>query len=472
LLWTVAFVFELLAGSLAAKMLFARVQFIGIVTLPIAWLRLALIHTGRRVHPLFWSAVFSIAIAALVFILFVPTPNLFWGHPSLVMIEGSYLTMDYDYGPLFTLMLMPFTNVMVLGALGLLVHLMMQPHVMYKRQTALIIVATLIPLLMNFLYLFGITPIDHVNFSTATMSLTGLLVGYALFKYRYLELFPIARDIVFEHMNDPVFVLNRDRRIVDVNRAARTLVGGLESLIGMDYATVQSRLFSEPDMGPSFVNEEKLVTIRNGFFDVTSKHVTDARGQGSCTLVLFHDVTERERMNAKIKELGRRDPLTGALNRRELLQVIEHAYHEACTCSSPLSLIMLDLDGFKAVNDTYGHEAGDKALESFSRIMFKIIRPEDSIGRYGGDEFVIVSPGSDEHRIFDIAEAIRSTVRAREVVTKQGSFSLQASLGVHTFRSDGASHFDDPAAVLLSRIDEALYRAKRSGRNRIETFNA
>ena len=167
LLWTVAFVCELLAQTLELKMLFARIQFIGIVTLPLAWLHLALVHTGRRLHKIVWIVIFTIAFATLICILFVPTPNIFWGVPSLIEVGDSSLAVDYDYGPMFTLLLMPFTNFMVISALGLLVHLMVQPHVMYKRQTALIIVATLIPLIMNILYLFGITPIPHINFATS-----------------------------------------------------------------------------------------------------------------------------------------------------------------------------------------------------------------------------------------------------------------------------------------------------------------
>lgn len=470
-IWTAAFILELVSTTLEMKLLFAKIQFIGIVLIPVAWLHFALVHVGRRLKIHFWILIFLIVALSFVFILLVPMPNLFWGYPSLIPVNGAFNVVDYDYGPLFTYVLMPFTNILILSSLGLLVHLFLEHHTLYKKQTLLIIVGTSIPLVMNILYIFGITPVTHLNYSTASLSITGVLFGYALFKFRYLDVYPLARDIIFEQMQDPVLVLNERKVIIDANRAAIGLVPVSVDLVGSDYHKLESLYFHEglmdslSDTGKS--GPEDSVAIESRLFDVTVKQVEDIRGQGGCTIILFHDVTERENLHRKIEELGRRDPLTGVFNRRELISHIEQLYEEAYDRRLPLSLLMLDIDSFKQVNDTYGHDMGDRALETFAKVLFHSIQPTDIVGRYGGDEFIIVSLGTSLDRAIVMAEEIRREVSLQKLPTTVGDMSLRTSIGVKTFDFVGEKRLSDPATKFLAEVDEVLYIAKRKGKNRI-----
>lgn len=471
LVWTIAFLLELGTRSLSMKLLFARIQFIGIALIPFTWLQLSLLLGGRRMHRVFWICAWSISVLVLVFVWIMPMPNLFWGEPVLVPVRAQFLTVNYDYGPLFTLVFMPFVNIMILSSLGLLVHLLVQPHPMYRSQTVLIIVGTMIPLVVNILYLFGITPVAHLNYSTATLSITGVMTGYALFKYRYLELYPLARDVIFEQMQDAVLVVNARGTIIDANRTAKRLMAEPRELVGLEYRNLDALQNSLSVLGAMF--EGTLARtgtpqeIRGRLFDISSSIVNDKRGQRRCTFCILHDVTEREELHKRIEELGRRDPLTGVYNRGKLISSIDEKYHEAHAAKMPLSMAMLDIDSFKVINDTYGHEGGDRALEILAKILFRCVQPTDIIGRYGGDEFVIVSPAADESSIVSLAEQIREQVCSRVIITKAGSFSMQASIGIKTFRFEGDPVFDDPATKLLSEVDAALYAAKRAGKNRI-----
>lgn len=469
-LWTGAFILELIATSLEAKLLFARVQFIGIVSLPVAWLNFALVHVGRRLKVWLWVPIYLVVVLSLVFVLFVPLPNLFWGSPSLIQVGTAFSVMDYDYGPLFTFVLMPFTNIMILASLGLLVHLLLEHHALYKRQTLLIIVGTLIPLVMNILYILGITPVAHINYSTASLSITGVLFGYALFKFRYLDVYPLARDTIFEQMQDAVLVLNERMMVIDANRAAVDLVPDSVRLVGSDYSDIETMYLHEnlfdALLGTGKSRPEEPFAIGERLFDVTVKQVEDQRGQGSCTIVLFHDVTEREALHKRIEELGRRDPLTGVFNRRELILRIERFYDEAYTKRMPLSLLMLDIDSFKQINDTYGHDMGDRALETFAKVIFHSIQTSDIVGRYGGDEFIVVSLGTTLDRAIEMAESLRRKISSHVLCSPIGDFSMEVSLGVKTFDFSGDERLADPAAKLLMDVDEVLYSAKREGKNR------
>ncbi len=471
-IWTIGFIFELTAETLESKLLFARIQYIGISIIPIAWLYLSSVHTGRVLHKALWFTGIGITTVSLIFIFLVPLPNLFWGSPSLVNVGSHHIAVDYDYGFWFYYILTPYITVSVLVSLGMLVHLFVQPHVLYRRQTFLIILGSIIPLVVNIFYVIEVTPVSHINYSSATLSITGLLFGYALFRYGYLDIYPLARDIIFENMHDAVIVLNNQRKIIDANLAMRNLIPLSVEIIGKDYHEVETKYIGK-HLFDGLLNSDqehaKEPLILDGrFYDVSYTHIVDRQGQGSCYFLVFHDVTEREKLHKKIEELGRRDPLTGVFNRRELFIRIEKVYTEMHRTWATCSLIMLDIDHFKDINDTYGHEVGDRVLETLAKVLFHNIKFSDSIGRYGGDEFIIVIPNSTEHDAVQLAERIRTDAGSQAIhASEEHTISIQLSLGVITFSCTDVPPSSDIASLLIAETDKALYEAKRLGRNQV-----
>lgn len=466
ILWNVAYLFELSAPALPTKLFFARIQFIGIIMIPIAWLYLSLLHTRKKLPRYLWIAILGISGSTLAIVLFVPLPNVFWAAPSFVYHDGRALSLDYDYGPWFFYVFFPFVYILLTASLALLAQLFKQKHPIYGRQTLLIISGTLIPTVVNVLYVLDISPVPHINYSTATLWLTGLLVWWALFRYRFLDLNPIARDVILEVMQDIVLVVDERGRIVDANKAALRLLGEEEDAIGRNLA--ETRLGNLPSV---FANKAAgkagLFELNGRWYDVAETLYSHATVLHGGTLYLLHDVTERETLHRHLEELGRRDPLTGVYNRGELEKRVVSLARDAGAQGTMLSLLMLDIDAFKDINDTYGHETGDHALETFAKILFGHIQPTDLIGRYGGDEFVIVCPGCDEAKAIALAESIREAVSLRVMRAKDAtSFTIHASIGVLTV--DGsAQDIPTESSVLLSAVDKALYAAKHQGRNRV-----
>lgn len=168
----------------------------------------------------------------------------------------------------------------------------------------------------------------------------------------------------------------------------------------------------------------------------------------------FSIVTNRQR--AALIQLATKDPLTGAGNRRALETKLEELVRKRRRQKTTASLIMLDLDHFKAVNDAYGHATGDQILKSLARIINLRIRVTDSLFRIGGEEFVIVLEGQEGDAARHLAEQLRTLVEANELVPDYG---VTISLGV--------AELEDDENVLkwLERADEAMYDAKRRGRN-------
>ncbi len=168
------------------------------------------------------------------------------------------------------------------------------------------------------------------------------------------------------------------------------------------------------------------------------------------------------RLRESLRQQSIRDPLTGIFNRRYLEETLQREFSRARRLNQPLSIIMFDIDHFKAVNDSYGHEAGDVVLQSIARELQSIVRTEDIVCRFGGEEFVVVMPGMDFKKAAARASLILQAVRNLELLVGETKLiKITMSAGVASFPSHGKT----PAEVLQA-ADQALFRAKKLGRDR------
>ncbi|NJD08786.1 MAG: GGDEF domain-containing protein [Methylococcaceae bacterium] len=156
------------------------------------------------------------------------------------------------------------------------------------------------------------------------------------------------------------------------------------------------------------------------------------------------------------------DPLTGTRNRAALLGCLRREWEMAKRYSQPLSAIMLDVDHFKTINDTYGHSVGDSVLQTVAQIIAGSVRTSDLLFRYGGEEFLVLLAGTGEDAATQLADRIRTTLERRICLPGDGlTIRLTASLGV------ACLNHGELAETLVHRADQALYRAKAAGRNRV-----
>jgi diguanylate cyclase (GGDEF)-like protein len=165
----------------------------------------------------------------------------------------------------------------------------------------------------------------------------------------------------------------------------------------------------------------------------------------------------------EIRQQAMRDSLTGLWNRRSIMEILMRELVRGFRERSPVAVIMMDLDHFKQVNDKYGHIVGDRVLQEASQRLLSSVRPYDGVGRYGGEEFLMVLPGCDESSVFHRAESMRLAISEMPVKSGELSLSVTASFGA-TVCPTGCNIDSLP---LIHLADEALYDAKRSGRNRV-----
>lgn len=162
------------------------------------------------------------------------------------------------------------------------------------------------------------------------------------------------------------------------------------------------------------------------------------------------------------------DPLTGVCNRGAILEHFEKEWRRAEREQAPLGVLLADIDHFKAINDTHGHQAGDAVLWEVAQRMRAAIRASDAVGRYGGEEFLMVLPGCDTNACLTLAERLRKAVCGKAIMAEGNPVPVTLSLGVSSNQEPHATDLE----ALLRATDTALYRAKNLGRNRAETATA
>ena len=185
---------------------------------------------------------------------------------------------------------------------------------------------------------------------------------------------------------------------------------------------------------------------------------------GGVALISFiHDASRRKSLERKLKAMASTDALTGCCNRRRFLTILRHEFRLAQRNHTPLTFAMMDLDHFKAVNDTHGHPAGDAVLKALAKTCAKLIRDSDCFGRLGGEEFGVILPATAPEAAMPVLARILDAARQLRINLPHGQVGATLSIGI-----SAVAVADADESAMLKRADAALYAAKANGRNRLE----
>lgn len=293
-----------------------------------------------------------------------------------------------------------------------------------------------------------------------------------------------------DNVRDLIIRTLREVALFDQYRQARDGIEGIKSLISEKADLIICDLEMPRMDGFKFMS---MVNSRQDLRDIpiimlTGREDRDLKikglEQGACDYVTkpfdAGELVARVKVQLKIKalqddlrksnellnELSNTDPLTHLNNRRYLTKVLNSELLRSERTGDSLSLIILDIDHFKKINDTYGHQNGDKVLSAIAEAAQTHLRCYDSAARYGGEEFVLVLPSTSLADGKEVAERLRKEVEAISFAPPLDKLSVTISLGVAIFPSPSV----DDMESLIRQADEALYRAKQKGRNRVETM--
>lgn len=289
----------------------------------------------------------------------------------------------------------------------------------------------------------------------------------------------IEMDSLFESMPVAMALIDRDGRHVAINQALASLSGlNTENLIG-DKVEKQSKESAENikrdflffDEGRDVPDHE--VQINDRIFYVSVKPIRNKSGYAIGEMVALTDITKNKDIEKQLEEANKRlqylasyDSLTGILNSRTYYEICDKMMGTAHRQNTEYSVLFLDLDHFKSVNDTFGHDAGDFILKEVSACMTKNLRNCDIVGRVGGEEFCIYLPDTNHEGALVIAEKLRSKIQDLKPIFLGNSIHITSSIGV----ASRLKHHKSIADIQRD-ADHAMYHAKKEGRNRVSFLN-
>lgn len=283
---------------------------------------------------------------------------------------------------------------------------------------------------------------------------------------------------VFENTIEGVIITDEQLRIIDINRAFTEITGfSREEVIGEkpnmrrserhDNAFYQQMWQSIEDTGSwsgEIWNRKKNGELSPEWLSITT--LQDDSGRVINYMGVFTDISVLKRSEEKLEHLANHDPLTGLPNRTLLYDRLDRAIRVAQRNSANITVLFLDLDRFKIINDTLGHAIGDQLLIEAAARLSAVLRDADTVGRLGGDEFLAIMEGcGDIAEVEVVSDRLRQTI-AKPFVIEEKELFIGVSIGISVFPQDG-----DTAATLIRNADSAMYQAKKSGRNSIEFYD-
>ena len=480
--WSLVAALEAASIDLSAKILWSKFEYLGSGSTATLFLFFALQRIGFKIRigskktlALWLLPVINVALAF--------TND--WHGQLWIGFEPSQVGTNqivYQHGPAFFAMVASMYIYSLLGSV-LLIRSTVQGGLVRKRQNRAVLIAGLTPLIGGLLYTLNPPWLGGINITPMSFGITGLVFAVSVIGLRYFDIAPVARDALFQAMDDGVLVLNKANQVVDINPSACEILGANSSSIG-----VSADLILAP--WPSLM--EQCCQNEASHFEIQLSEkplrVIDARLTPifemdrirSGSIIVLRDITarvlaERELQQAHdqlqaqfveisalqqaVREQAIHDALTGLFNRRYLEETLPREAAAARRRSAPMAIILLDVDHFKIVNDTHGHQVGDSTLQQLARLLDDSTREGDIACRYGGDEFVLVLPDTTLVDAADKAEVLRKKVSSFD---QEGLPGITISVGVACFPDHGTE-----GGQILHIADRALYRAKEDGRNQV-----
>jgi diguanylate cyclase (GGDEF)-like protein/PAS domain S-box-containing protein len=466
--WTLGYMLQLVAPSLNGKIFWNNVQFVGAVAAPLAYLGFALEYdrTSFKTGWFTWKPLAPVALLLLGFIwtdglhgLFRRQAHLQPGTPFSIL-----LFTDGPGFPIYTI----YAYSLILLTTLVLISRYLHASSLYRVQIGIVFIGVLVPWVTTIFTALGWVPVRLHEATPITFGVSNLIIAWALFRYHLFEYVPVARDFLIENMQEGVFVLDSRLRIVDLNPAARQVLGMRDSVaigkridecLPLDAAGLQILTTGASEKFEIALQDRESP----GFYEIQSSRLKHPWDLNPIYLIILRDIRHRKEIEGKLHRLAVTDALTGIFNRRHIMALAQQELERAQRLRRDLAIVIFDIDHFKRINDHFGHLAGDQVLEILARECQANLRSFDILGRYGGEEFLIVLPETGASTACTVSERLRCLVEGLKIPHERGLVQVSISLGIACLSPGRQMDLDQ----LIEEADQALYHAKATGRNRI-----
>ena len=441
-------IFEAAEPNSYAYLQVARVQYIGAVFIsPMILLfiiDLSDIRIRLRKHAL-PLLIFPAAIAASMYV-----------RPDIMtpVIENRDSIFRYVY--------FCYTYIVMVLAIVVAVLNYSNKDNVFKKQIKLIMFAIMIPMLGNF---FVFSNIVKMDITVLCLAASGVFIGYALLFGKLFYIAPIAREEIVENMRDGFILVGLDGNFLDANVAAKNLFPMLKTTsVGQPISKVGGLHWGEGGMAEQIFSLETETGVKHYR---TSLDVVTHDGAAICQCITVNDITPVQELLNETIRLAEYDSLTGLMNRGTFYRRVEEKCLDMARGGGDALVLLMDLDSFKQINDTYGHLAGDEVLRAVSAKLLSRFRKTDFLARYGGEEFCAFLPVTNVPDAIKIAEECRVAIEQLIIGFEGHSLRVTISIGLAKYESCNNISVDS----IIAQADAALYSAKANGRNCFVVYN-
>jgi diguanylate cyclase (GGDEF)-like protein/PAS domain S-box-containing protein len=487
-IWSSAYAVTWSLTGLNEKMLWLKIMYFGVVAVPTLFLIFVLKITRYEN----WLTARHLFLLSLIPALIL---GLVWGHISFMFSQIELRQLDglgvlhLERGPGFWLHTL-YSYALSLASFYVLAANSLRANPFFRRQYLIILIGSILPFAASIFTQLSYEELADLDLTPIATGISGILYVYAIFRHQFMDLLPIARGHLIESMSDGVLVLDAQGRIVDINPAMKDFLHTEpEGLIGRHIASVMHNWTHSLELLLSGLETHTEITLPHKparYLDLRISSLHDENNQLSGRLIIFRDVTERKEverdlrrvndrlvsqlieigtLQSQLREQAIRDALTNVFNRRYLDETLERELSRAGREAYPVCVIMMDLDHFKDINDTYGHEAGDAVLRTLAETVSQQTRHGDFVCRYGGEEFVLVMPNISLKIAKLRANDLHRIINSLNIPFGVFNLTTTISMGIAAYPEHGKTK-----AALLRAADRAMYAAKAAGRNRVATY--
>jgi diguanylate cyclase (GGDEF)-like protein/PAS domain S-box-containing protein len=489
-IWSSAYAMSWSLVELNQKILWLKIMYFGVVAVPTLFLVFTLIFTRNEswltARNMLLLSVQPLAMIALIWFdirLVFDKLELGWA--------GRFTVLQIGRGPGFWISTY-YSYAIILLAFYILGVSAIRANPFFRRQYLLILIGSVIPFAASVFTQTNYRELADLDMAPISFAISSILYAYAVFRHQFLDLLPVARGHLIESMSDGVLVLDEQARIVDINPAMQSIIDKEpDSLIGQNVSVVLKLWTQNTEQLLNGIETRTELRISkkplpSRYLDLRISPLYDDNQKANGRLMVLRDVTDRkevekdlrramDRLQTQLIEIGTlqsqlreqaiRDALTNLFNRRYLEETLERELARAKRESYPLCVIMMDLDYFKDVNDTYGHEAGDVVLKTLAETVTKQSRHGDFVCRYGGEEFVLVMPNIGIEKAEERARKLHQMIDDLNIPYGRFNLNTTISMGIAWYPAHG-----ETKEALLRAADMAMYVAKNTGRNRVIVF--
>ena len=468
-IFTFSFAFELASISLEQVQFWLKMEYLALPFIPVFVLIMCFEYVGQKLKQRIYYVLFIVPILTIFMLNTNDLHHLYYTSMKLSN-DGPSPILELEYGPWFYIHSI-FVYLCLMIAIIVLLMQLKKSQFRFRVQVLLMAIGLIIPILAGCLYLNGLTPYG-IDLGPVSMSITFIFHGVALLSFQMFHVSPIVRDKVFESMKEGVIVLNQNGAIVDYNKAILKVIPMLDfrdvgklltDLLGKG-SPLAEIIYDGRECDYKICIDDKIT-----YFHISFSSIKNKKNLHLGKIITFADVTERVYMQEKLKQLASMDGLTQVLNRTFFMKKAEILIDELAGTGGDVSVIMFDIDHFKKVNDTFGHEAGDIVLAHVTSIVRENIRVTDVIGRYGGEEFILCMPNTSLQEAYEIADLIRENIFAKRTTINGKDIYITSSFGISNTPIEAGDN-SGLLQVLIRQADQALYEAKENGRNCVHMY--